>query len=214
VVIVVALDRERIADAALAVLDARGASGFTMRAVAEALGVTPMAPYHYVKDKAELAALVIQTAVDRHPLPPVADDWQDDLWAVADWFQGYVQAHPAIVQLRRDQGVWTETSFIVGDRWLGAWRRSGLEEEAASTAATISALVVVSVIEEDIAGREVGEGASGPVNLRRGLWVPRDHGSDFEVLVRSLVDGPLLRLGGRTTRGRRGRPQAVEASRS
>jgi AcrR family transcriptional regulator len=46
--------REEILDAALAIADERGLAGVSMRAVAQAVGVTPMALYPYVKDKAGL----------------------------------------------------------------------------------------------------------------------------------------------------------------
>ena len=42
----------------LAVVDEKGLSGFTIRAVADALSASPMALYYYVKNKAELARLV------------------------------------------------------------------------------------------------------------------------------------------------------------
>ena len=79
------LDAARIAAAALAVADAQGAGGFTMRAVAEALGVTPMALYHHVEDKAALAALLVDAAIRQHPLPPPTGVWRDDLWTIARW---------------------------------------------------------------------------------------------------------------------------------
>ena len=56
-----------------------------MRAVADALGVTPMALYHHVADKAALIELVIEATLDEYPLPPVSTSWEDNLAALAHW---------------------------------------------------------------------------------------------------------------------------------
>src|SRR5256885_1374820 len=91
------LDPQRIAAAALAVLDERGPAAFTMRAVAEALGVSPMGLYHHVKDKAELAKLVVEAAMSEMPLPePTNRTWRDDLVEMARWFRRSCTAHPAV----------------------------------------------------------------------------------------------------------------------
>lgn len=55
------LERSEIARAALALVDADGIERFTMRRVAEALGVTTMAVYHHFQNKAE----VLQAAADQ-----------------------------------------------------------------------------------------------------------------------------------------------------
>jgi AcrR family transcriptional regulator len=45
---------ERIADAALSILEAKGPQGVTMRRVAEAVGITPMAIYHHFPNREAL----------------------------------------------------------------------------------------------------------------------------------------------------------------
>lgn len=55
------LERSEIARAALALVDADGIERFTMRRVAESLGVTTMAVYHHFQNKAE----VLQAAADQ-----------------------------------------------------------------------------------------------------------------------------------------------------
>ena len=103
------LTRERIARAALDVADAQGATGFTMRAVADCLGVTPMALYHYVDDKAGLVALLVDAALSDRPLPSPTGSWQEDLWGVAQWMRDTTLAHPAVARLRKDYSVWTSS---------------------------------------------------------------------------------------------------------
>ena len=55
------LERSEIARASLALVDADGIGHFTMRRVAERLGVTTMAVYHHFRNKAE----VLQAAADQ-----------------------------------------------------------------------------------------------------------------------------------------------------
>jgi AcrR family transcriptional regulator len=54
------LTREDIVAAALRLIEHRGLSGLTMRAVSAELGVTPMATYYYVDDKEHLVRLVAE----------------------------------------------------------------------------------------------------------------------------------------------------------
>jgi len=63
------LSQERIIDAALRVAKRVGFDRLTMRALAEELGVTPMAAYYYVSSKEQLLELVADAvAADERPL--------------------------------------------------------------------------------------------------------------------------------------------------
>lgn len=55
------LTREAIVAAALELLDAAGPAGFTMRALAERLGVTAMAIYHHAKSRDELIGAMAES---------------------------------------------------------------------------------------------------------------------------------------------------------
>src|SRR6476660_10057935 len=122
------------------VMDERGAEGFTLRAVADELGVTPMALYHHVPDKAGLVALLVEAAIREQELPPPTGNWRDDLWEVARWMRDSVRAHPALGQLRRRYRVWTPSMLPMAERWLSVWQQSGLDVEQASLAAVTSSM--------------------------------------------------------------------------
>jgi AcrR family transcriptional regulator len=201
------LDRDRIALAALAVADDRGFDGFTMRAVAEKLGVTAMALYHHVDDKAALAALVVDAAIKEQPLPPPTGAWRDDLWAVANWMRRTTQAHPVVGELRRAYRVWTPAVFPMTERWLSAWQQSGLELEKAVLAATTSSMAVVGLVAEEAAFKtmDVPDGAmlASLPKARRVFTASHDYDAEFELLVRALIDGLHARLSGDAPRRRR-----------
>jgi AcrR family transcriptional regulator len=56
--------RDRLCEAASRIFVEKGLAGFTMRELAAALGVSPMTPYRYFKDKEEILAAVRARAFD------------------------------------------------------------------------------------------------------------------------------------------------------
>jgi AcrR family transcriptional regulator len=192
------LSPERIAAAALAVADAHGISGFTMRAVADAVGVTPMALYHHVKDKAALAALLVDAAISEHPLPQPTGAWRDDLWTMAHWMRESRRAHPVVAQIRRAYHVWTSATLQMTEHWLGLWRQSGLTLERARVAATTSSMAIVGLVEEETIFEEMARPADAALswlpNARLMFDAPHDRDAEFELVVRSLIDGLHARL--------------------
>lgn len=57
--------RDRLCDAATRLFDAKGPDGFTMRELANELGVSAMTPYRYFKDKDAILAAVRARAFNR-----------------------------------------------------------------------------------------------------------------------------------------------------
>ena len=112
------LDRERIALAGLAVADRDGPSGFTMRAVADELGVTPTALYRHVRDKKELISVVVDAVVTEHALPVPTGDWQEDLWRLAKTMRLMTHSHPAVSELARGHQIWSPNVLPITERWM------------------------------------------------------------------------------------------------
>ena len=129
------LDRERIAAAALRVLDEQGLGGFTIRGVSDELGVSPMAIYHYVRNKAELVTLLIdRTAAQALDLPR-SSDWRKDIQALVRFLRKSAIDHPALFDLQQTYRVWSPTILQVMALWVSCWRASGLPEDKALIAA-------------------------------------------------------------------------------
>lgn len=57
--------RDRLCDAAARLFESRGREGFTMRDLAGTLGVSPMTPYRYFKDKDAILAAIRARAFNR-----------------------------------------------------------------------------------------------------------------------------------------------------
>ena len=94
------LSRETVVDGALALTDAEGLEGLTIRRLAQHLGVTPMALYWHFKNKDELLDGVadrlwslIDTDVD-HSLP-----WVERLRALMGSMVDVLRAHPPAASL-------------------------------------------------------------------------------------------------------------------
>ncbi|HEX7993943.1 MAG TPA: TetR/AcrR family transcriptional regulator C-terminal domain-containing protein [Streptosporangiaceae bacterium] len=94
------LTSDRIAGAALAVMDREGTAGLSMRAVAAELGVGTMSLYRYVSDREELELLVVDkvlAAVDVRR--PAGLSWQGWVAELAQRSRVAIAAHPAVVPL-------------------------------------------------------------------------------------------------------------------
>src|SRR6185436_10525889 len=186
--------RKQIAVAALAIVDERGPRALTMRAVADALGVTAMALYHYVDDKTALVALLVDEAIGDRPLPsPTGAGWEEDVLELARWMRGGAQLHPGIASLRQEHRVWTPTVMSLGERWLGLWLQSGLPLDAAAEAAMTTLMAINGMIDQEAARPSFDlpddEALAWFPNLRIAFTEDRDHDAAFEVVVRSVVTG-------------------------
>jgi AcrR family transcriptional regulator len=186
------LNTDVIAAAAFGVLDQHGVAGFSMRAVAEALSVTPMALYNHVPDKAGLAALIVDAAIGQYPLSAPTGDWQEDLVLIALWIRDGSMRHPALQELQQAYRIWTPAMSYVMDRWMGHWQQSGLDRDQVSLAASTSVLAISGLV----AGSKYCD------------WAPPDHSvvssvpnahlfcsaeyepaRKFEAGVRSIIEG-------------------------
>lgn len=90
-----ALTVDRIAEAAIEVADAEGMAAVSMQHVAGRLDVTKMALYRHVASKAELVAVMIESAVGEPPdLTAVPGGWRPRLVRWADLMRETWRRHP------------------------------------------------------------------------------------------------------------------------
>jgi AcrR family transcriptional regulator len=89
------LSRQRIVQAAIALLDAEGEQGFSMRRLAAELGVTPMSVYWYVDNKGELLELALDEALGEMRIPPLPEggDWREHLRVMANEYRDFFRRH-------------------------------------------------------------------------------------------------------------------------
>lgn len=93
------LSTDSVVDAAIALADAKGLEGVTMRAVADRLGVGTMSLYTYVPGKAELVLLMQDRAVGELLPGATAEDWRAGLCAMAEEHWALYERHPWLLDV-------------------------------------------------------------------------------------------------------------------
>ncbi|MET7650465.1 TetR/AcrR family transcriptional regulator [Streptomyces sp. NPDC005486] len=92
------LDRDRITETTVRLLDAEGLAKFSMRRLAAELNVTAMSVYWYVDTKDDLLELALDAAFgELTELPDPEDeeaDWREQLRALASAYRGLLVRHP------------------------------------------------------------------------------------------------------------------------
>ncbi|MFJ4712797.1 TetR/AcrR family transcriptional regulator [Streptomyces sp. NPDC088785] len=96
------LDRERITDATVKLLDAEGLAKFSMRRLAGELGVTAMSVYWYVDTKDDLLELALDRAFGEPRVTDTGadgDDWGAQVRELATEYRALLVRHPWISPL-------------------------------------------------------------------------------------------------------------------
>jgi AcrR family transcriptional regulator len=95
------LDRERITEVSVRLLDAEGLAKFSMRRLAGELNVTAMSVYWYVDTKDDLLELALDHVYGelRLPDPDSGEDWRAQLRALATDYRALLVRHPWVSPL-------------------------------------------------------------------------------------------------------------------
>ena len=148
------IDRKQIATAALAIVDERGPKALTMRAVADALGVTAMALYHYVEDKTALVALLVDEAIGDRPLPSAHRRGVGRRTCSSSPAGCASGAQPP----SRDRppppgapGLDADGHVASASAGSGSWLQSGLPLEAAAEAAMTTLMAINGMVDQEAA---------------------------------------------------------------
>ncbi|MFE2290568.1 TetR/AcrR family transcriptional regulator [Streptomyces sp. NPDC059452] len=87
------LDRNRITEASVRLLDAEGLAKFSMRRLAAELDVTAMSLYWYVDTKDDLLELALDSVYAELPPPRVDGDWRERLREIARSYRELLVRH-------------------------------------------------------------------------------------------------------------------------
>ncbi|NGO09492.1 TetR/AcrR family transcriptional regulator [Streptomyces sp. HC44] len=95
------LDRDRITQVTVRLLDAEGLAKFSMRRLAAELNVTAMSVYWYVDTKDDLLELALDAVFGELELPDPesGEDWRDQLRALATGYRALLVRHPWVSPL-------------------------------------------------------------------------------------------------------------------
>ena len=125
------LNRDAIVATALAIGDREGIEAISLRRIATALGVTPMALYRYVENKEALLDAVADLAYAEVELPdPDSADWWEGLASIAHSVRRVLTGHPAAAVVASRSSAGPNTLRIL-ERILALLRRAGFDIEDA-----------------------------------------------------------------------------------
>jgi AcrR family transcriptional regulator len=125
------LDRGRIVEAALRIVDADGVDALSIRRLSTDLGTAPMSIYWHVRDKAELLDLVGESVLEGIDVPTTVGDWREDLRAVHRAMLDAVLRHPNTADLMIGRARYGAAGIALFERLLSILLGAGLEPEAA-----------------------------------------------------------------------------------
>lgn len=206
---------------AVAVADAGGIAGLTIRSLAQELGVKPMAVYHYVANKSEILDGIVDVVFAEIDLPPRSGDWQNEIRQGAAATRGALRRHPWALGLLESRKTPGPATLKHHDEMIGTLRAAGFSVEATAHAyALIDSYVYGFALQEaalPFDGPEAVPGVAGPIMgafaegeyphlvematefiLRPGY----DFGDEFEIGLDVILEGLARSL----PRGRKARP--------
>jgi AcrR family transcriptional regulator len=122
------LDRRRIAEEALRIVDADGLKQLSMRRLGAELGVEGMAIYHHFHDKAELLDGVLELLLEELEVPPEGSGTAlERLRRLFEGTRAVAIRHPHAFLLLPTRRFNTARSFEYYERLLGLFRDAGFD---------------------------------------------------------------------------------------
>ena len=163
-------DRQAVIRAGLALADEQGLASVTMQAVADRLGVTPMALYRHVANKADLLDGLVEELLTeslppgpaegpRPPSPPesepAADDdtWNDRLTATATAVRAAAARHPSVFPLLLQRPATTPGALRVRQGIYEALTRAGVDPQQVPRTERLISTAILGYAASEAAGR-------------------------------------------------------------
>lgn len=128
------LDVPTVVRTSLAIADAEGLDGLTMRRLASELDVTPMAIYHHVKNKEQLLDLVVDESLKELPAVDIDAPWTEELKRFFLGFHRLYLDHPTLAYLMAQRPLEGPTAVTVAERVLTLLVQAGLDDDQAAAA--------------------------------------------------------------------------------
>jgi AcrR family transcriptional regulator len=158
------LSREAIVDGALRLLDREDAGGFSMRRLADELGVGAGAVYWHVENKEQLLQLVFDRAIGELPMPePDPARWREQVKQAARDERAMMTRHPGIAQLSFGRIPVGPNAVRYLEWHLSILRSGGLSKRVAALAGDLIYLYIGAFSFEECLGVAVPSGEDGSV---------------------------------------------------
>jgi AcrR family transcriptional regulator len=143
------LNRERIVDATMRLVDAGGLDAVSMRSVAEALGTGPASLYAHVSGKDELLSLLIERLAGELHLPePDPERWQEQIKEMVRDVHSALLAHRDLARVSLGNIPLGEAALRVSDRMIEILTLGGLPKQVIAYAVDLLPLYAVATAYE------------------------------------------------------------------
>jgi AcrR family transcriptional regulator len=143
------LSRERIVDAAMAIVDAGGLDALSMRSVAQALDTGPASLYAHVDSKDDLLALLIDRVAEGIALPePDPERWQEQVKAMVRDVHHGLLAHRDLARASLATIPLSPAALAFRDRMIAVLRGGGLPDRVVAYAVDLLPLYAVATAYE------------------------------------------------------------------
>jgi len=148
---------DEVVRAAIEVADAEGLSAFSMRKVADRLGLKLMSIYTYVPGRAELIGLMIDEVTGELGLPPHRGDLRDRLTAVARQVWDEYHRHPWLLEVGEHRP-WIGPNGSAKYEWqLAAIEGAGFTDLEMDQAVTLVAGFAASAARASVAAHRAAQ---------------------------------------------------------
>ncbi|WP_043638217.1 TetR/AcrR family transcriptional regulator [Nonomuraea candida] len=145
------LSRERIVEAAVALLDAEGAAGLSMRALAARLRAGTMSLYEYVRSKEDVLDLALDEVIGEIEEPPEPGPWRDYLVRQLTQSRAVMRRHPWVPALTATRPLLGPNALARSRPFYAALASAGLAGPALTAAVgTLTSYVNGFVAAENI----------------------------------------------------------------
>lgn len=189
------LSADLIVDRALSLLDAGGISAFSMRALAEDLGVGTMALYTYFRGKEELFRAARDRVLRAYRPPITSGSWDEQLRTVCVAMYELFTGRPAVLYLLGEghaEGDFADAATVTMEHILLLLRQSGLDRaDSARAAGTLLRFTIGSALRQV---RECGAPESSELVRKRFASLSPELHPTFTDLAAELTavreDGP------------------------
>jgi AcrR family transcriptional regulator len=164
----VPLSRQRALSTAIALADKEGLGSFSMRKLAQELGVEAMSLYHHVANKEDILDGMVDLVFAEIDLPTDGTEWKTAMRQRAESARAALTRHPWAISIMDSRSSPGPATLRHHDAVLGSCRKAGFSVQMAAHA--------FSLIDSYIYGFVLQE-----VNL------PFDDSSDLEEVVESMM---------------------------
>ena len=147
------IDRATVLRASLEVADERGVDTLTMQAVAERLGVSPMALYRHVENKQDLLDGIVERLLDEIPSPSDDQPWDEQLSTMGQAVRAAARRHPSVFPLLLQRPATTPGAKRIRQRVYRALENAGVAEADVARVERLVSTIVLGFATSEVAGR-------------------------------------------------------------